>query len=681
MKRILTSLVVIALLIPSLSHAAQKKHPFGFEDMMKLQRLGEPQVSPNGKWIIFSVGKTNLKSNKIERDLWLVSSKGEKPRRLTRHAKPDYGATWFPKGNRIAYVSVRNKTAQIWTMNPFTLAKKKITNLPVDVDNLSISPDGKLFSFTAEVYPDCNTLSCTAKRDAKKEKDPVKARAYEELLFRHWDTWEDGKRSHVFVMSATGGKPIDMTRGLNTDVPTKPWGGTEEIAFSPDGKEIAYTAKVAPNPALHTNVDIFIADIATQSSQCITCENKAWDTAPAYSPDGRYIAYLAMKRPGYESDRLRIVLYDRITGKKRVLTEKWDRSPSSITWSPDGNAIYTTASNLGNKSIFTINVRDGEVKNLVDKHYNANISIAENLLVFTQDSFTSPKEIFSYNLANSNVTKITDINGPVLKNVVFSKPEEFWFKGARGDRVQGWFFKPVGYKEGEKYPLAYFIHGGPQGAFGDHFHYRWNMEVAPGRGYAAATVNFHGSVGFGQKFTDSIRGDWGGKPYKDIMKGLDFVLKKHKWIAPDRVCALGASYGGYMVNWIEGHTDRFACLVNHDGDFSTFGAYYNTEELWFPEWDMKGTAFKNPKNFTKWSPDQYVKNWKTPMLVIHGARDYRVVDTEGISTFTALKRMGVPARFLYFPNENHWVLKPLNSRRWHSEVYDWMDRWTEVKAF
>jgi len=676
MKRLLTFLFVIAILIPAMAHTAEKKHPFSFEDMVKLYRIGGAQISPDGKWAVYSAGKPNLKRNKIERDLWLVSTKDGKPRRLTHNAKPDYGALWLPKGNRIAYVSVRNKSAQIWTMNPFTRSKKKITNLPVDVDNLGISPDGKFFSFTADVYPDCDTLSCTAKRDAKREKDPVKARAYEELLFRHWNHWEDGKRGHLFVISTVGGKATDLTHDLTTDIPTRPWGGPEEIAFSPDGKEIAYTAKVAPDPALHTNVDVFTLDIATRRSTCITCENKAWDTTPAYSPDGRYIAYLAMKRPGYESDRFRIVLYDRKTKEKQTLTEDWDRSPSSITWSPEGNMIYAAAADLGNKSIFSIEVPSGKVKRLIDKHYNSGISVTEDFLLFMQDSFTSPKEVFLYNLSSGATKKVTDMNAPVLSKVIFSKPEEFWFKGARGDHVQGWFFKPVDYVEGKKYPLAYFIHGGPQGVFGDHFHYRWNIEIAPGKGYATATVNFHGSVGFGQKFTDSIRGDWGGKPYKDIMKGLDYVLKEHKWIEPDRACALGASYGGYMVNWIEGQTDRFACLVNHDGDFSTFSSYYSTEELWFPEWDLKGTAFENPRNFTKWSPDQYVKNWKTPMLVIHGALDYRVVDVEGLSTFTALKRMGVPARLLYFPDEDHWVQKPLNSQRWHTEVYDWLGRWT-----
>ncbi len=675
MRRPLTALVLAALwLLPAVAQGTER-HPFGIDDMLKMWRIGDPQPSPDGKWIVFSAGKPNLKTNKIEKDLWIVSSKGGKPRRLTRRAKPDYGARWFPNGKRIAFIRVQGDSAQIWTMNPFTGAAHQLTRLPVDVDNLVISPDGKRLAFTADVYPDCKTLACTAKRDKKKEKDPVKARAYEELLFRHWNTWEDGKRGHLFVMPAAGGTPRDLTPGLDADVPTRPWGGTEEIAFSPDGREIAFAAKVAPNPAVHTNVDIFAVDLAGGKRRCLTCENEAWDTHPLYSPDGKTLAYLAMERPGYESDRMRIVLLDRASGTRRVLTEKWDRSPWSFSWAPDGSRIYATAADLGHTAIFEIAVADGAVKRLVAKHHNGNLSVTDDALIFSQDSFTSPAEIFRANRNGGDVTQLTFLNKEILDGVLMSEPEEFWFKGAKGDRIQGWFFKPVGFAEDKRYPLAYFIHGGPQGSWDDHFHYRWNIEIAAGAGYAAATVNFHGSTGFGQRFTDSIRGDWGGKPYRDVMKGLDVVLKKHPWIDPKRVCALGASYGGYMINWIEGHTDRFACLVNHDGDFSTFGAYYNTEELWFPEWDMRGTAFENPRNFTKWSPDRFVKRWKTPMLVIHGANDFRVVDTEGLSTFTALRRRGVPARLLYFPDEGHWIQKPLNSKRWHEEVYGWLDRW------
>jgi len=682
MNRIVTTVLCLPIIAAILLFAggtsrALEKHPFGIDDLLKIYRISDPQVSPDGKWIVFSAAKPNLKENKIPRDLWMVPADGGKPRRLTNDPNTDYGTRWFPDGKRIAYISVHNKSAQIWTMNPFSGKRRKFSHLPVDVDNLGISPDGRLFSFTADVYQDCATLKCTAEKDKNKEKDPVKVRAYDELIFRHWDRWEDGKRGHLFVMSTSGGKPVDLTPGLKSDVPTRPWGGPEEIAFSPDSMEIAFTTKEEKNPAVHTNADIFAVNIRTHQKRCLTCENRGWDSGPSYSPDGRYMAYQSMERPGYESDKLRIMLLDLRTGKKRDLSKKLDRQLRSFAWSPDGATIYAPAADEGEQPIFAFDVNTGEVKKVIENHHNASITATSDSLVFTQNSFITPNEIFTSGTDGSNITQITDMNGPVLANVIMSEPEKFWFKGAGGAKIQGWFFKPVGFREGNEYPLAYFIHGGPQWPWSDRFHYRWNMEIAAGAGYAAATVNFHGSPGFGQKFTDSIRGDWGGKPYKDIMKGLNYVLKKHKWIDPKRMCALGASYGGYMVNWMEGHTDRFACMVNHDGEFSSSAAYYTTEELWFPEWDMKGTPFDNPKNYEKWSPDRFVKNWKTPMLVIHGAKDYRVVDTEGLSAFTALRRRGIPARLLYFPDEGHWVLKPQNSKRWHDEVYSWMDGWTK----
>lgn len=677
MKKLLSALVIaaIAILINTTGYASEK-HPFGIDDMLKMYRLSDPRISPDGKWVVFSAAKPDLEKNKIPKDLWMVSTDGKKLKRLTDDSNADYGALWLPDGRGIAFIRVHKDSAQIWFMDPFSGGMKQLSHLPLDADNLGVSPDGKWFSFTIDVYPDCASLKCTVERDKKKKDDPVKARVYDDLLFRHWDHWEDGKRGHLFIMSTAGGDPIDLTPGLESDVPTRPWGGPEEISFSPNGDEIAYATKAEANPALHTNTDIFSVNLKTMERKCLTCENKGWDNSPSYSPDGRYLAYLSMERAGYESDKQRIMLLDRETGDRRDLTKDWDRSAYSISWAPDGKTIYAPASDEGEQPIFSLNVERGGVKRVVKDHQNGAISATAGLLVFLRDGFTFPTEIFTGNPDGTDLKKITGLNDAILADVVMSEPEKFWFKGAGGDMIQGWFFKPVDFEEGKKYPLAYFIHGGPQWPWNDRFHYRWNMEIAAGAGYAAATVNFHGSPGFGQGFTDSIRGDWGGKPYRDIMKGLDYVLKGHGWIDSKRVCALGASYGGYMINWIEGQTDRFACLVNHDGEFSSRSAYFNTEELWFPEWDMEGTPFDNPKNFERWSPDRFVKKWKTPMLVIHGANDYRVADTEGLSAFTALRRLGVPARLIYFPDENHWVLKPQNSRMWHDEVYSWMVKWT-----
>lgn len=667
----------VALLLFCSASGAADKHPFGIDDMLKMQRISDPQISPDGKWIVFTVDHADMKKNKYLKDLWLISVDGKNLRRLTNDDNTDYGARWFPDSRRIAFIRVQKESAQVWTMNPFTREMRQATHLPVDADNVGISPDGKWFSFTSDVYPDCRTLACTSEKDKAKGEDPVKAYAFDDLLFRHWDHWEDGKRGHLFVMPVGGGDPVDLTPGLEADIPTRPWGGTEEIAFSPDSREISFVTKAEPNPAIHTNADIFTIDIATREKRCVTCDNKGFDTQPLYSPDGRYLAYLSMERAGYESDKLRVFLMDRKSGEKKDLSEKWDRSPTAISWSPDSRTIYAAASDEGVDPIFAVDVGTGSFSKIIADHQNGNATATRDRLVFLQNSFTYPSEIFTSKPDGSDMRQITEFNKQALAQVAMSEPEKFRYKGAGGDMIQGWFMKPTGFKDGMNYPLAYFIHGGPQWPWNDMFHFRWNMEIAAGLGYAAATVNFHGSPGFGREFTDSIRRDWGGKPYVDIMKGLDYVLKSNEWIDAGRMCALGASYGGYMTNWIAGHTDRFACLVTHDGEFSTSSAFYGTEELWFPEWDIGGTPYDNPENYEKWSPDRFVKNWKTPTLVIHGAKDFRVVDVEGLSTFTALRRQGVPARLLYFPDENHWVIKPLNSKRWHDEVYGWLDRWTK----
>jgi dipeptidyl aminopeptidase/acylaminoacyl peptidase len=414
----------------------------------------------------------------------------------------------------------------------------------------------------------------------------------------------------------------------------------------------------------------------------MTASNKAADTGPVYSPDGSTIAYRAMSRPGFESDRLRIKLYNRANGMTRTLTESWDRSPGSMTWLPDSKSLLVTAADAARQKIFAVNVASGELKELVKEHYNVGVSIlgskAESSslrMVFGQDSLTAPLDLWTAKTDGSDRKRLTHFNDERIKLARMSQADEFHFTGALGEKVQAWILKPVGWTEGKKYPVAFVIHGGPQGAIEDHFHYRWNPQAFAGAGYAVIAVNFHGSTGFGQAFTDSISGDWGGKPFEDLMKGLDYALANYAWLDGDRVAALGASYGGWMINWINGHTDRFKCLVNHDGGFDEHANYFTTEELWFPEWEFKGVPWENPELYEKFSPSRYVNRWKTPTLVIHGALDYRLVDAEGISTFTALQRRKIPSQLLYFPDENHWVLKAKNSIVWHDTILAWLDKW------
>jgi dipeptidyl aminopeptidase/acylaminoacyl peptidase len=387
-----------------------------------------------------------------------------------------------------------------------------------------------------------------------------------------------------------------------------------------------------------------------------------------------------MARPGFESDRYRVKLYDRTTGNTRTLTESWDRSPGSLVWTADSQTLLATAADAARQKVFSIDVAGGQPREVIGKHYNSGVAIAARpaggaRLVYAQDSLVSPAEIWTSKLDGTDQQRLTHFNDERMRLAQVSQPDEFFFAGALDEKVQAWILKPVGFREGQKYPVAFVIHGGPQGAIEDHFHYRWNPQALAGAGYAVIAVNFHGSTGFGQAFTDSISGDWGGKPFEDLMKGLDHALAHYPWLDGDRVGALGASYGGWMINWINGHTTRFKCLVNHDGGFDEFANYFTTEELWFPEWEFRGVPWEKPELYDKFSPSRHVAKWQTPTLVIHGARDFRLVDAEGIATFTALQRRGIPSEFLYFPDENHWVLKPKNSIVWHDTVLAWLEKW------
>jgi dipeptidyl aminopeptidase/acylaminoacyl peptidase len=544
-----------------------------------------------------------------------------------------------------------------------------------------------------EVFVDCDTPQCTADRLAAEEKDPATGRLYESLLVRHWDTWKDGRRSHLFTLPLGGGGeavPVDVTRGLDADVPSKPFGGVEEIGFSPDGTRLAFTARDAGREeAWSTDFDVYLAPAdGSAAPRNLTEANPAWDTQPVFSPDGRTLAYLAMARPGYEADRFRIALLDLGAGpgaEPRVLTETWDRSPGSLLFSADGKTLYATANDVGQTSLFAVSVADGTVERLVGEGTVRSPALvpaaggsgaAGGRLVFGRDTLTSPVELFSVAADGSDLRRLTDLNREALDRVVLGEPEQFSFAGWNGETVYGWVVKPAGFEPGKRYPIAFLIHGGPQGSFGNDFHYRWNPQTYAGAGFAAVTVDFHGSVGYGQAFTDSIRDDWGGKPFEDLQKGLAAAVERYGWFDGDRACALGASYGGYMINWIAGNwPDGFRCLVNHDGLFDHRMMYYTTEELWFPEWEHMGSYYAAPEAHERHNPVGHVEAWKTPMLVVHGALDYRVPETQALATFTALQRRGVPSELLWFPDENHWVLKPANSVLWHETVVGWLDRW------
>jgi dipeptidyl aminopeptidase/acylaminoacyl peptidase len=658
--------------------AISQTHPFSIHDMLAMDRISDPQVSPDSNWIVFVVRETDLEANKGRTDLWLVGADGSSLRRLTSHPEGDSNPRWAPDSQTLWFISSRSGSSQVWRIRIDGGEAQQVTEEPLDVGNLIVSPDGGHIAFTMEVFPDCSTPAATKNKLEEIEQRKASGRIYERIFVRHWDTWKDGRRSHLFVMPAAGGEAVNVMRGMDADTPSKPFGGPEEITFTPDGRSIIFSARdVGREEPWSTDFDLYQVPIdGSEPPKCLTQENQAWDTNPVFSPDGKTLAYLAMTRPGYESDRFRIILRRWPDGSQRVLTEAWDRSPSSLCFSADGQTIYATAANTGQKSLFAIDVKTGAARTIVKESNISSPGVAGRRIIYGLNNLQSPVELYSAKSNGSDVREITNINADKVAAACMGDYEQFTFAGWNDETVYCYVVKPVDFDAGKKYPVAFLIHGGPQGSFGNTFHYRWNPQAYAGAGYAAVMVDFHGSTGYGQAFCDSIRGDWGGKPLEDLQKGLTAALERYPWMDGRRVGALGASFGGYMINWIAGNwPDRFRCLVNHDGNICERMAYFDTEELWFLEWDHLGTPWDNPEGYEEHNPVNFVKNWKTPMLVIHGALDFRVAETQGLGTFNALQRRGIPSKLLYFPDESHWVLKPANSILWHETVITWLDQW------
>ncbi len=661
------------------------QRPFGVRDLLAMQRISDPQLSPDGRQVAFVLRTTDLEANRGRTDLWLVKIDGSGLRQLTTSPENESNPRWAPDGRSVYFLSARGGSQQVWRLPMDGGEAEKVTSLPVNIGSFAVAPDGTRLLVSVDVFPECagaveGAIACTQKKLDEQEKRQSTGRLYSRLFIRHWDEWLDGRRSHLFVVPIAGGSALDLMKAMDADCPSKPFGGPDEYTFSPDGKQIVFSAKdVGLEEAWSTNFDLFVAPAdGSAAPKNLTAANKAWDTGPVFSPDGKMLAYRAMSVPGYEADRYRILLRTWPDGIDRELAKDWDRSPDTLTWSPDGKTLLTTADNLGQHSLFAIDVTTGRVHELVKEGNIASPVQSNGTVLFQCDHFRSPAELYTVKADGSALSQITKINASRISELALAEGEQFSFQGWNNETVYGWAFRPANFDPAKKYPVAFLIHGGPQGAWSNDFHYRWNPQTYAGAGYAVVMINFHGSTGFGQKFCDSIKEDWGGKPLEDLKMGLDAALARYSFMDGSRVAALGASFGGYMINWIAGAwPDRFRCLVSHDGNLDEVAAYFNTEELWFPERDHAGTPWTNPESYQKHNPENLVKNWKTPILVIHGGRDYRVVDTQGISTFTAAQRRGIPSEFLYFPDENHWVLKPQNSILWHETVQAWLDRWTK----
>jgi dipeptidyl aminopeptidase/acylaminoacyl peptidase len=657
------------------------KHAIAFEDMMQMHRVADPKISPDGKWVAFAVATPDMNANRNASNIWIVSAAGGQPVQLTQSGH-DTSPAWSPDGKTLAFLSSRSGISQVYVLSMEGGEAHAVTHLSNGADMVKWSPDGKRIAFTSSVYPDCKDDPCNKKRDEEKEKNKVKARVYEQLLYRHWDHWFEGKRSHLFVEPADGsGAARDLNAGANYDVPPDQRGGPDDINFSPDSKEICFTAVTDKVEATSTNGDLFIVPVAGGESKRITT-NPGFDGNPVYSPDGRFIAYHAQLTPGYESDRWRVMLFDRQSGKSENLSEGFDRSANELAWSADSKTIFFTAENETLQPVYAMAARAGaEPKKVIAEGFNTGLTIGRDgrTLAFERSSLTVPAEVFVAASDGSAARQFTHLNESILAKLDMNAPETFWFEGAEGTRVQAMMIRPPHFDASRKYPLLVLLHGGPQTMWSNAWGYRWNAQVFSGGGYVTLMINRRGSTGYGQKFTDEITNDWGGKPYIDVMKGIDFVLAKYKFIDGTRMAAAGGSYGGYMANWIATHNGQFKAIISHAGIFDKF-SMYATEELWFEEHDMQGTPWSNPESYRKWAPLTYageLGKFTTPTLVICGERDYRVPCTQSLEFFNALQREGVESKLMVFPDEGHWILKPQNAEFWYKTFFDWLAQWVK----
>jgi dipeptidyl aminopeptidase/acylaminoacyl peptidase len=661
------------------------RHPIGFADLMKMKRITELTVPPGGGRAAFTLTEFDLAGNTSKSSLWLLDLATGEARQLTRGDGTDSGPAWSPDGKKIAFISERSGKGQAWLIDTSGGEAAMLTDISTEAARVAWSPDGTLLAFTSKVYPDCHDDDCNRAKEAEKEKSGSKARVIDALLYRHWNAWREGKWEHLFIMKSDGTGTMEVTQGTFDVPPVALWGDVIWAAFTPDSKAFLFPCNTEPMPAASTNNDIFMVKTAGGEKTLVT-KNPANDDTPVFSPDGKTLAYRAMSRPGYESDRYRLIVRNWATGSERELAAGLDRSVGDdLTWAPDGRSLFFSSTDLGKETIFQIFLEDGTWRkiDMAGNAYSLKISAEPPLLVFLRERFQSPAEVWAMDFAPAEhglvpagpPRKLTGFNDGALAELEMREGESFWYEGAGGDSVHAWMVKPPGFRKDRKYPVVMLIHGGPQGAWTDGFHYRWNAQIFASPGYVVVMPNFTGSTGYGQAFTDRIRKDWGGRPYEDIMKCVDHVAAHFPFVDGTRIGAVGASYGGYMINWIAGHTDRFSCLVSHAGLYNLTAKYGGTEELWFPEWDLGGSPWENPETYLRLSPSTYAAGFKTPTLVSHGERDYRVPVTEALGMYTALARQGVPSRLLYFPDEDHFVSKPRNREVFWATVLEWLDRY------
>ena len=675
---LVSALLAAAVLAPAHDLAA----PFTVQDLVRLRRVGDPQVSPDLHHVAFVMRETDLEGNRARTSVWLLDLTGGETHTHRLTQAPGNGNDWSPRwadaGKTLYFLSTRSGPAQVWRLSFEGGDAAQVTSYPLDVSSLKVAPGGDYIAFSMAVLPQCADLKCTHDRLAGKDKPPGSGQIYDRVFVRHWDTWGDGTRSHLFtarIRDGVAAAPVDISARLDADVPSKPFGDDEDYEFSPDGRTIVFSARVAGRTeAWSTNFDLFESPTdGSAPPRNLTADNPAWDAQPVFLKNGD-LAYLAMDRPGRESDRFHIMIRDASTGARRALTQRWDRSVIHLRAARDGQALLASVDDVGQHALYVVDVRSGEPRPLVHKGQVTAFQSAGPSVVYALADLAAPADLYVIDAKGGQPRQLTAANGDLLAGRAMSEFEQFAFDGWNGEPVHAYVMKPYNFDHSKRYPIAFIVHGGPQSSMGNDWSYRWNPQVFAGAGYGVVFVDFHGSTGYGQSFTDSISGDWGGKPLEDLQKGLAAALARYSWLYGTHACALGASYGGYMIDWIAGKwPDRFRCLVNHDGGFDQRSMYYSTEELWFPETEQSAPYYEAPQNFETVNAANFVSAWRTPMLVVHGGLDYRVPLSQGIATFTALQRRGIESRLLYFPDENHWVLKPQNSVQWYDTVIAWLN--------
>lgn len=673
MTRISCRLFILFLAIATMAVA---KRPITFEDLVRIQRISDPQVSPDGKWVAYVQGTVDMEANKTVRHIWLVPTEGGEPRQLSRGDGSDTRPRWSPDGKSLAFISTRGGKSQVWVIPVQGGEARQVTSLSTEADGVTWAAKSNTLVFTSKVYPDCADDDCNSKRLEERAKSKVKAQIIDELLFRHWDEYRDGKYTHTFVVSADDGKALDVTPGA-VDSPTWFLSGPDGYTISPDGTEVCYTSNRTSGSriAWTTNNDLFLVPAGGGEAKNITKDNPGSDASPQYSPDGRFIAYTSQARNGYESDLLRLRVYDRQTGKVKDLTPGFDQWVNSFAWATDSDTIYFSAPERGRQPIFKTSVTKPKVEKILDgMTEDFQLAPGGKWIVLTRSSLTQPSEVHRTGITGGTPVPLTHANDALMAELDLNTVEDITTKGALGAEIHSLLVKPPGFDASKKYPAIVLIHGGPQSAWDDAWGYRWNAQMFAARGYVVIMTNFHGSIGYGQAFTEQISGDWGGACYQDVMMATDY-LESLPYVDKSRIGAAGASFGGYMVNWIAGHTTRFKALVSHDGVYDSRSMYAETEELWFDEWEHGGMPWEKREAFEKSSTSNHVQNIQTPMLIVHGELDYRVPVGQGIQLFQSLQRRGIPSRFLYFPDEGHWVLKPQNGQLWFKTVLAWLDKY------